>query len=76
MALPQAMAFAIASGLKPEAGLFTAIIAGFIISALGGSRPPYRLTLLAVFGLTVIVDLTVAVEAGGSTARCFSAPSS
>ena len=38
VALPLAMAFAIASGLKPEAGLFTAIIAGFIISALGGSR--------------------------------------
>ena len=38
VALPLAMAFAIASGLKPEAGLFTAIIAGFVISALGGSR--------------------------------------
>jgi SulP family sulfate permease len=38
VALPLAMAFAIASGLKPEAGLFTAIIAGFMISALGGSR--------------------------------------
>ena len=38
VALPLAMAFAIASGLKPEAGLFTAIIAGFLISALGGSR--------------------------------------
>ena len=38
VALPLAMAFAIASGLKPEAGIFTAIIAGFIISALGGSR--------------------------------------
>jgi sulfate permease, SulP family len=37
VALPLAMAFAIASGVKPEAGLFTAIIAGFIISALGGS---------------------------------------
>ena len=32
------MAFAIASGLKPEAGLFTAIIAGFLISLLGGSK--------------------------------------
>ncbi len=32
------MAFAIASGVKPEAGIFTAIIAGFLISALGGSR--------------------------------------
>jgi len=38
VALPLAMAFAIASGLKPEAGLFTAIMAGFLISALGGSR--------------------------------------
>jgi len=38
VALPLAMAFAIASGVKPEAGLFTAIIAGFLISALGGSR--------------------------------------
>jgi len=38
VALPLAMAFAIASGVKPEAGIFTAIIAGFLIAALGGSR--------------------------------------
>jgi len=38
VALPLAMAFAIASGVSPERGLFTAIIAGFLISALGGSR--------------------------------------
>jgi SulP family sulfate permease len=38
VALPLAMAFAIASGLKPEAGLFTSIVAGFLISVLGGSR--------------------------------------
>jgi SulP family sulfate permease len=38
VALPLAMAFAIASGLKPEAGLWTAIIAGFVISALGGTN--------------------------------------
>jgi SulP family sulfate permease len=38
ISLPLAMAFAIASGVKPEAGLFTAIVAGFLISALGGSR--------------------------------------
>ena len=38
VALPLAMAFAIASGVTPEAGLFTAIIAGFLISALGGSH--------------------------------------
>ena len=38
VALPLAMAFAIASGVKPEQGIFTAIIAGFLISALGGSH--------------------------------------
>jgi sulfate permease, SulP family len=38
VALPLAMAFAIASGVKPEQGLYTAIIAGFLISALGGSQ--------------------------------------
>jgi sulfate permease, SulP family len=38
VALPLAMAFAIASGVKPEAGIFTAVIGGFIVSALGGSR--------------------------------------
>ncbi len=38
VALPLAMAFAIASGVKPEQGLFTAIIAGFLIAALGGSN--------------------------------------
>ena len=38
VALPLAMAFAIASGVGPERGLFTAIVAGLIISLLGGSR--------------------------------------
>jgi sulfate permease, SulP family len=38
VALPLAIAFAIASGVKPEQGLYTAVIAGFIISAFGGSR--------------------------------------
>ncbi|MGA0855848.1 MAG: SulP family inorganic anion transporter [Burkholderiaceae bacterium] len=37
VALPLAMTFAIASGLPPQSGLFTAIIAGFLISLLGGS---------------------------------------
>jgi SulP family sulfate permease len=38
VALPLAIAFAIASGVTPERGLYTAIVAGFLISALGGSR--------------------------------------
>jgi sulfate permease, SulP family len=38
VALPLAMAFAISSGVKPEAGIYTAIVAGFVVSALGGSR--------------------------------------
>ena len=38
VALPLAMAFAIASGLKPEAGLWTAIIGGFLVSLLGGTN--------------------------------------
>jgi len=38
VALPLAMAFGIASGVTPQSGIFTAVIAGFIISALGGSR--------------------------------------
>lgn len=38
IALPLAIAFAIASGVKPEQGLYTAIIAGFLISVLSGSR--------------------------------------
>src|SRR6185503_20706974 len=37
IALPLAIAFAIASHVRPEAGLYTAIVAGFLISLLGGS---------------------------------------
>src|ERR1051326_5331361 len=38
VALPLAIAFGIASGVSPERGIITAVIAGFIVSALGGSR--------------------------------------
>lgn len=55
IALPLAIAFAIASGAKPEAGIFTAIIAGFIISALGGSRVqiggPTGAFIIVVYGI-------------------------
>ncbi|MFA6188896.1 MAG: sulfate permease [Sulfuricurvum sp.] len=56
VALPLAMAIAIASNLPPERGLFTAIIAGFLISALGGSR--YQ-----VGGPTAAFIVTVALVA-------------
>src|ERR1700759_5003316 len=36
--LPLAMAFGISSGVSPQAGIYTAVVAGFLISALGGSR--------------------------------------
>ena len=38
VALPLSMAIAIASGLSPDRGLYTAIVGGFVISALGGSQ--------------------------------------
>ena len=38
VALPLGMAFAISSGMPPQAGIYTAVVAGFLISALGGSR--------------------------------------
>ena len=57
VALPLAIAFAIASGVKPEAGIFTAIIAGFIISALGGSRVqiggPTGAFIVIVYGIVM-----------------------
>ncbi len=55
VALPLAIAFGIASGVSPEKGLITAIIAGFIISALGGSRVqiggPTGAFIVIVFGI-------------------------
>ncbi len=55
VALPLAIAFAIASGVSPEKGLFTAVIAGFIISALGGSRVqiggPTGAFIVVVYGI-------------------------
>lgn len=38
VALPLSMAIAVASGVSPERGLYTSIVGGFLVSALGGSR--------------------------------------
>ena len=38
IALPLSIALALASGVRPEQGLYTAIVAGFLVSLLGGSR--------------------------------------
>ena len=69
VALPLAMAFAIASGLKPEAGIFTAIIAGGLISLLGGSRVqiggPAGAFIVIVYGI---------VERYGVPGRCDNHP--
>ncbi|WP_137895684.1 SulP family inorganic anion transporter [Ramlibacter sp. 2FC] len=72
VALPLAMAFAIASGLKPEAGIFTAIIAGFLISALGGSRVqiggPAGAFIVIVYGIVArygLANLIIATAMSG-----------
>jgi SulP family sulfate permease len=72
VALPLAMAFAIASGLKPEAGLFTAIIAGLLISALGGSRVqiggPAGAFIVIVYGIVErygLANLIIATAMSG-----------
>ncbi len=62
VALPLAMAFAIASGVKPEQGLITAIVAGFLISALGGSSVqiggPAGAFIVIVYGIVERYGLT------------------
>ena len=72
VALPLAIAFAIASGVSPERGLITAIVAGFLISALGGSRVqiggPTGAFVVIVYGIVQkygIEGLTVATLMAG-----------
>jgi SulP family sulfate permease len=69
VALPLAMAFGIASGVTPQAGIYTAIVAGFLISALGGSRTQIGgptgafvvivAGIIAKFGLSGLLMVTV-----------------
>lgn len=72
VALPLAMAFAIASGLKPESGLWTAIIAGFLISALGGTSMqiggPAGAFIVIVYGIVErygVANLLIATASAG-----------
>jgi sulfate permease, SulP family len=72
VALPLAMAFAIASGLRPEMGIFTAIVAGFLISALGGSAVqiggPAGAFIVIVFGIVTqygVANLLLATMLAG-----------
>lgn len=72
VALPLAIAFGIASGVTPEKGIITAIIAGFIISALGGSRVqiggPTGAFIIIVYGIIHnygMTGLTIATVMAG-----------
>jgi sulfate permease, SulP family len=72
VALPLAMAFAIASGVKPEQGLFTAIIAGFLVAALGGSNVqiggPAGAFIVIVYGIVErygLANLLIATSLAG-----------
>jgi len=72
VALPLAMAFAIASGVKPEQGLFTAIIAGLLISLLGGSHVqiggPAGAFIVIVYGIVQrygLANLLIATSLAG-----------
>ena len=72
VALPLAIAFAVASGVTPDRGLWTAVIAGFLISALGGSRVqiggPTGAFVVIVYGIVQqhgIAGLTIATFMAG-----------
>lgn len=78
VALPLAIAFAIASGVTPDRGLYTAVIAGFLISVLGGSRVqiggPTGAFVVIVYGIVQrygVDGLMVATLMGGIILVCF-----
>src|SRR4051812_16176166 len=61
VALPLAMAFAIASGLTPQAGIYCAVVTGFVISLLGGSR----VQIGGPTGAFVVVVYGIVAQHGG-----------
>ena len=72
VALPLAMAFAIASGLTPQAGIWTAVIAGFLIATLGGSAVqiggPAGAFIVIVYGIVErygVANLLIATACAG-----------
>jgi SulP family sulfate permease len=72
VALPLSIAFAIASGVSPEKGLYTAIIAGFTVSVLGGSRVqiagPTGAFIVVIYGIVMkygVEGLTIATFMAG-----------
>ncbi len=78
VALPLAMAFAIASGAKPEQGLYTAIVAGFMVSCFGGSRlqiaGPTGAFIVILSGITAthgMAGLQLATLMAGVILVCF-----
>ena len=78
VALPLAIAFAIASGVTPQAGLITAVVAGFLISALGGSRVqiggPTGAFVVIVYGIVQthgMDGLRIATVMAGVILICF-----
>jgi sulfate permease, SulP family len=73
VALPLALAFGIASGLSPQAGLWTAIVAGFLVSALGGSNiqiaGPAGAFIVVVYGIVErygVANLLVSTAMAGA----------
>ena len=81
VALPLAIAFGIASGVSPEQGILTAIIGGFLVSLLGGSRAAANGTLLRGFRVDGTANITDnlaharSLQSGAAPGRTYSVSS-
>ncbi|BBN54742.1 hypothetical protein TRE132_28670 [Pseudomonas chlororaphis subsp. aurantiaca] len=83
VALPLAMAFAIASGVKPEQGIYTAIVGGLLVSLFGGSRlqiaGPTGAFIVILAGVTAkygVDGLQLATMMAGSSCSCWASVAS